>query len=272
MVPNRERWSMNSAHESGGRFTGMTAVVTGASRGIGLAIARRLLDEGASVCITARHQPALDLALEELGCPGRLIAVAGGADDPAHREEAVSRTSSELGPIRLLVNNAATNPLYGPAVEAELDAFRKLLDVNTVAPLGWIQAVHRSGMSIEGGVVLNVASAGGLIASEWIGPYNISKAALIHLTRQLALELAPTIRVNAIAPAVVKTRFAQPLYENGNADLSERYPLGRLGEPEDVASLAAFLLSDEAAWITGQTVVADGGIGLSDAGGRRASL
>jgi len=256
---------------SEGRFARRAAIVTGASRGIGLGIAERLLAEGASVCITARRENELDEALRSLRAGSRAIAVAGAADDADHRSAAISATVEAFGSLGLLVNNAATNPLYGPAIESGLDAVRKILEVNVVAPLAWAQEAHRAWMGEHGGAILNVASAGGVVAADKLGPYNVSKAALIHLTRQLALELGPAIRVNAIAPAVVKTRFAKPLYENENSGLADLYPLRRLGEPEDTAALAAFLLSDEASWITGQTVVADGGIGLSDPGGRRAA-
>jgi 3-oxoacyl-[acyl-carrier protein] reductase len=250
------------------RLSGRAAIVTGASRGIGFAIAERLVAEGASVCITARRETELDEALRALPS-GRAIAVVGASDDHEHRRKAVAETLANFGSIDALVNNAATNPLYGPAIEADIDAVRKILEVNTVAPLAWAQECYAAGMREDGGAILNVASAGGVVAGELLGPYNVSKAALVHLTKQLALELAPAIRVNGVAPAVVKTRFAKPLYEGENDGLAELYPLRRLGEPEDVASLAAFLLSDEAAWITGQTVVADGGIMLSDPGGRR---
>ena len=251
------------------RFAGRAALVTGASRGIGLAIAERLLAEGARVCITARRAPELEEALRSLGAGERAIAVAGASDDAEHRRAAVAATLEAFGALDLLVNNAAVNPLYGPTVEADLDAVRTIFEVNVVAALAWVQEAHSAWLGAHGGAVLNVASAGGLIAGELLGPYNVSKAALVHLTRQLALELGPGIRVNAIAPAVVKTRFARALYEDHDAELDALYPLRRLGEPADTAALAAFLLSGEASWITGQTVVADGGIGLSDPGGRR---
>lgn len=254
---------------SAGRFAGRAAIVTGASRGIGLGIAERLLAEGASVCITARREAELEETLASLGAGDRAIAVRGAADDAEHRAAAVAATLEAFGSLDLLVNNAATNPLYGPSIEADLDAVRKILEVNVVAPLAWAQEAHRAWMGERGGVVLNVASAGGIVAGELLGPYNMSKAALIHQTRHLALELGPRIRVNAIAPAVVRTRFAAPLFAEEDA-LAALYPLRRLGEPEDTAALAAFLLSDEASWITGQTIVADGGITLSDPGGRRA--
>lgn len=253
-----------------GRFCGRVAIVTGASRGIGFAIAERLIAEGASVCITARREADLEEAVRSLNTGDRAIAVAGRSDDPAHRRAAIAATIDAFGSLGMLVNNAAINPLYGPLVEADLDAARKILEVNVLAPLGWVQEAHRAWMGEYGGAVLNIASVGGLVAGELLGAYNTSKAALVHLTRQLALELGPAIRVNGIAPAVVKTRFARALYEDGDYELARLYPLRRLGEPEDTAALAAFLLSDEAAWITGQTVVADGGITLTDPAGRRA--
>jgi NAD(P)-dependent dehydrogenase (short-subunit alcohol dehydrogenase family) len=251
------------------RLKGRTAIVTGASRGIGLGIAQRLLAEGARICITARQADDLEHALSSLRAGGAAIAVAGASDDAAHREEAIGVTKSTFGAIDILINNAATNPLYGPTIDADLGAVRKILEVNVVAALAWAQGVHREWMGSHGGTVLNVASAGGLVAGALLGPYNVSKAALVHLTRQLALELGPTVRVNGIAPAVVKTRFAEALYRDGDAELASLYPLQRLGEPRDTAALAAFLVSDDASWITGQTVVVDGGITLTDPGGRR---
>jgi NAD(P)-dependent dehydrogenase (short-subunit alcohol dehydrogenase family) len=254
-----------------GPLAGRVAIVTGSSRGIGHAIAARLLADGASVCLTARREEELRDGLAALDAPGRAIAVAGGADDPDHRDAAIRQTLAAFGHVDLLVNNAATNPLHGPVVEADLAAVRKIFEVNVVAALAWTQAVVAASMGRRGGAIVNVASVGGLVAAAGIGPYNASKAALVHLTRQLALELGPGIRVNAVAPAVVKTRFAQALYEEGEAELAALYPLGRLGEPADVASAAAFLLGDDAAWITGQTLVVDGGITLTDPGARHSA-
>lgn len=253
----------------GGRFAGRAALITGASRGIGLEIAGRLLAEGASVCITARREQELREALASLDAGARAIAVAGSSDDREHRRAAIGQTLDAFGSVGMLVNNAATNPLYGPIVEADLDAARKIMEVNLISVLAWVQEAHHAWMGAHGGTVLNVASAGGLVAGEMLGVYNASKAALVHLTRQLALELGPSIRVNGVAPAVVRTRFAAPLYGEGGEELAELYPLRRLGEPEDVAALAAFVLSDEAGWLTGQTILLDGGITLSDPGGRR---
>lgn len=242
---------------------GRAAVVTGGSRGIGLAIAADLLAHGASVTITARDPDGLDEALTELDAGDRAIAVAGNTDDPDHRREAVAATVEAFGAADLLVNNAATNPQYGPIVDADLGAVDKVLQVNLVAPLAWAQETWSAWMAEHGGAIVNVASVGGLRPGPMIGAYNASKAALIHLTRQLAIELGPTVRVNGVAPALVKTRFARALWEDREDEVGAGYPLGRIGAPEDVAPAARFLLSDEAAWITGQTLVIDGGAMLT---------
>lgn len=140
---------------------------------------------------------------------------------------------------------------------------RKVLEVNVTAPIGWVQEVWRAGMAEHGGAVLNIASVGGIRAGSQIGAYNASKAALIHLTRQLAIELGPKVRVNAIAPAVVKTEFARALYAEREEEVAADYPLKRLGTAQDTAGIARFLLSDEASWITGETVVIDGGVSIT---------
>jgi NAD(P)-dependent dehydrogenase (short-subunit alcohol dehydrogenase family) len=243
----------------GDAFEGRTALVTGATRGIGLAIAQILVERGARVCVTARKQEGLDGAVERLGA-GRALGVQGRADDPDHQAAAVAATMERFGSLDVLVNNAGVNPQFGPLVEADLGAVRKIMDVNVVAALAWVQHAWKAWMAEHGGVVLNVSSLGGLRAEPGIGAYNASKAALLQLTRQLALELAPGVRVNAIAPAVVKTQFARRLWEGRDAEAAVGYPLGRFGDPADTATLAAFLLSDEASWITGETVVLDGGI------------
>jgi NAD(P)-dependent dehydrogenase (short-subunit alcohol dehydrogenase family) len=253
---------IGSSSPEGGLFGGRVALVTGGSRGIGLGIAEELLAHGARVCLTGRTQRDLDAVIADLAVGDQVMAVAGSSHDELHREAAVRATVQRFGRLDLLVNNAATNPQYGPLVEAELGAVRKVVEVNLVAPLGWIQQTWRAWMAEHGGAVLNVASIGGIRAGADIGAYNASKAALIHLTRQLAVELAPGVRVNAIAPAVVKTRFARALYEDREDEVAAGYPLQRLGTPTDTAALARFLLSDEAAWITGETVVIDGGISL----------
>ena len=250
---------------------GKVALITGGSRGIGLGIARSLLEAGAQVCITGRKQPSLDEAVAALDGGEAVMAVAGASHDPEHRAAAVAAVIERFGRVDLLVNNAATNPQYGPLVDADLGAVSKVMEVNIVAPLGWVQEVWHGWMAAHGGVILNIASVGGIRPGGAIGAYNASKAAVIHMTRQLALELGPRVRVNAIAPAVVKTDFAKALYEGREAQVAEAYPLKRLGTPQDTASLSRFLLSEEASWITGETVVIDGGSSLTRRSGSPSS-
>jgi len=241
-------------------FAGKVALITGGTRGIGLGIAKELVRRGARVVITARKPDELTAAVEQLGGAETAIGVRGSSDDEEHQADAVAQAVRRFGSLDLLVNNAAVNPHYGPLVDAPLDAVRKIFEVNVTATLGWLQQAWRAHMQANGGAVLGVASVGGLRAGAPIGAYNASKAALIHLTRQLAVELGPTVRVNAIAPAVVKTRFARALFEHDEEGVAAAYPMKRLGVPADTAAAAAFLLSDAASWITGETLVVDGGI------------
>jgi NAD(P)-dependent dehydrogenase (short-subunit alcohol dehydrogenase family) len=236
------------------------AVVTGASRGIGLAIAQRLVRDGWRVCLTARTPDPLAAAADGLGGPERAIAVPGKADDAAHQADAVARTVAAFGRLDLLVNNTGINPVYGPLLGQDPAAVRKVFEVNVFGVLGWIRQAYDAWLGAHGGAVVNVSSIAGLQPAEGLGAYAMSKAALIHLTRQLAIELAPGIRVNAVAPAVVRTQFARRLFEGHEEELSKRYPLGRLGVPDDVAGAVAYLASPDAAWVTGQTLVLDGGL------------
>lgn len=247
--------------QDGRRLEERVALVTGASRGIGLAVARRIVQEGGRVCLTGRQQEGLDAAVAELG-PDVAMAVAGSADDPDHQDASLAAVLERFGRLDVLVNNTGVNPSYGPLAEAELGALRKILEVNVLAALVWTRKACAAGLTREGGAVVNVASVAGIRPAAGIGFYGTSKAALMHLTQQLAVELAPGVRVNAVAPAVVRTRFAGALFEGREAEVVEGYPLGRLGEPEDVAAAVAFLASDDASWITGQTLVIDGGLTL----------
>jgi NAD(P)-dependent dehydrogenase (short-subunit alcohol dehydrogenase family) len=240
-------------------FEGRTALVTGASRGIGLAIAQSLVDRGARVVVTARKPDALAEAVEQLGGREKAVAVAGNAGDPEHRAEAVRTAVETFGSLDHLVGNVGINPVFGPLMEAPLDAFRKILDTNVVSSLGLVQEAWRAWMKEHGGSVLIVASVAGLKSSEGIAAYGVSKAALVNLTTQLAVELGPKVRVNAVAPAVVKTRFAEALFTGREDKLAKQYPVGRLGTPEDIGEAAAYLLGDAAGWVTGQTLVLDGG-------------
>ena len=251
-----------------GRFAGRTALVTGASRGIGLGIARRLVAEGASVVITARGQEGLDAALGEFGSPERVLAVAGKSDDEDHQREVLARAEEAFGPIDLLVNNTGINPAYGRTVDLDLAAARKISEVNAIGTLAWTQKVYHSGLAERGGAIVNVASIAGLAPSPGIGWYGATKALIGRLTQELAVELGPAVRVNAVAPGVVKTRFAEALYtgEGREERMGSALPAGRLGVPDDIAGPVAFLLSDDAHWITGHTLVVDGGAHISGAG------
>ena len=239
------------------------AIVTGASRGIGLGIAAELVRQGARVCVTARGQEALDAAVAELGGPDVAIAVPGKAEDAGHQAEAVARTIEAFGSLDMLVNNTGINPVYGPVADVDPVAAAKILAVNVLAPLAWTRRARDAWMGEHGGSVVNVSSVAGLRPSPGIGMYGVSKAALIRLTTELAVELGPRIRVNAVAPAIVKTKFATVLYEGREEQVAAAYPLRRLGVPEDIAGAVAFLLSDQASWITGQTLVLDGGVTLT---------
>jgi NAD(P)-dependent dehydrogenase (short-subunit alcohol dehydrogenase family) len=245
------------------QLAGQVAIVTGASRGIGFAIAQRFVAEGAKVAITGRNAEALENAAKDLGGPDVAIAVPGKGDDADHRAEVVDTVLGAFGPVTLLVNNIGINPAYGPLGSLDLGAARKMLDVNVLGTLGWVQEALRGGLDEQGGAIVNISSVSGVRPAPGIAFYGVTKAALIHLTEELAVELAPKIRVNAVAPAVVKTKFATALYEGRESEVASTYPLGRLGVPEDVAGTVAFLASPDAGWITGQTIVLDGGVTLT---------
>ncbi|MGH3815957.1 MAG: SDR family oxidoreductase [Pseudonocardiaceae bacterium] len=244
-------------------LAGRTALVSGASRGIGHAIATALLARGAAVTITARKPDELNAAADELAATvegARVLALPGNAGDPAARAEAVDQTVERFGSLDVLVNNVGINPVYGQLIDADLDTVRKIFDVNVVAALGFVQQAHRAWMGEHGGAVVNMASVAGLRSTGAIAAYGMSKAAMIRLTEELAWELGPSIRVNAVAPAVVRTKFSTALYAHGEEQVAKAYPMGRLGTPEDVAALVAFLVSDAASWITGETIRVDGGL------------
>ncbi|MFC9262317.1 SDR family oxidoreductase [Streptomyces hydrogenans] len=243
-------------------LSGRVALVTGASRGIGFGIAEALVARGDRVVITGRGEDALKEAVERLGAD-RAVGVAGKAHDTAHQAAAVEAAMDAFGRVDHLVNNAGTNPVFGPIADLDLDVARKVFETNVVSALGFAQRTWHAWQKENGGTIVKIASVAGISASPFIGAYGVSKAAMINLTQQLAHEFAPVVRVNAIAPAVVKTKFAQALYEGREAEAAAAYPMGRLGVPEDIGGAAAFLTSDQSGWITGQTLVVDGGIFLN---------
>ena len=237
---------------------GKVALVTGASRGIGRAISQAYADAGASVLLTSRKLADLEAAAAEIG--GDVDVLAANAGDPEQASAAVDRCIERFGGVDILVNNAATNPYMGPTMDIDLPRYDKTWEVNLRGALVWTQLAWKRSMSERpGSSVINVASVGGMTVEPSIGIYNATKAALIHLTRTLAMELSPSTRVNALAPGLVKTDMARALWEPNEERMGKVIPLGRLGEPVDIANAALFLASDLATWITGHTLIVDGG-------------
>ena len=245
-------------------MTGQTAVITGGTRGIGLATARALLDRGANVCITGRHEDQLSVALEHLDAGEHAIGVVGHAGESEHQDETVTRALQEFGSIDVLVNGVGINPYYGSTSDLPEEVAIKMYRTNVLAALAWFTRCEQAWMAMHGGSVVNLSSAGAYRGGPLLGSYGITKAAMIRLTEQLALEKAPLrIRVNAVAPGTVRTKFAAQFWEGNEEAAAAAYPLGRAGEPEDVAEAIAFLASPDASWITGQTLAIDGGLLLT---------
>lgn len=241
------------------RLDGKVALVTGASKGIGRAIAKEMAESGARVMLSSRKHDQLEQAAKDID--GDVAVFAAHAGDLDAAEACIDATIERFGTLDILVNNAATNPHYGATLDVDPGKFDKTFEVNLRGPLFWTKLAWEKALRDHPGVVINIASVGGMRSEFGLGVYNVSKAALIHLTRQLAGELGPT-RVVGIAPGLVKTDFAQVLVDNFGESLAASLPTGRLGEPEDIAALAVFLASERASWITGDTYVIDGGAGV----------
>ena len=239
---------------------GKTALVTGGSRGIGKAIAATFVRCGANVMIVSRKEDSLRATAQEIG--GNIAFMAANTGDIDSADKAVAATIEKFGSLDIFVNNAATNPYAGPMMEVDQSRYDKTFQVNLRGPVFWTQSVWNQWMKDHPGVIVNVASIGGLRTEASLGVYNLTKAAIIHMTRQLAGELGAT-RVVGVAPGLIVTDFAQMLVDNFGDTLAKRLPTKRLGQPQDIANLVAFLASDLASWITGETYVIDGGAGVT---------
>jgi len=252
---------------AGSRFdlTGRLAIVTGGSRGIGGAIAELLAENGADVVISSRKQSDLDTEAERINAlhPDRVTAVAAHAGRPEDLERLVGAVMERHGRIDILVNNAGTNPYAGSLIDAELSAWDKTFEVNVRGYFLLTQLVYRAWMSEHGGSIVNVASTGGLRPGMGLGVYRVTKAAVVFMTRQLAREIGSNVRVNAVAPGLIKTRFAEALWANEDilARILAPNPTGRIGSVEEVANAVLFLVSDAASYVNGEVMIVDGGGG-----------
>ncbi len=244
-------------------LTGRVAIVTGASRGIGKAIAETYARAGAKVVLASRKQEALDEAAEAIRASGgEAIGIAAHNGDRNALKALVEKTATHYGRLDILVNNAATNPHYGALLEAADSFWQKTIEVNLMGNVWLSQAAVPAMRANGGGKIINVASIVGLNPGRYQGIYSVTKAGVISLTKTLAVELgADNIQVNAIAPGLVQTKFAQALW--GNPDLLDRVlartPAGRIGQPADITGMALYLASAASDFTTGAVFVLDGG-------------
>ena len=247
-------------------LNGRNAVVTGGTRGIGLAIAQGFLEAGSNVTICSRKQESVDSALAELQrFSGSVQGVAAHVGKTADLKRLVSTAEEHFGPISILVNNAGTNPYYGPIIDSEELAWDKTMDVNLKAPYLLSQLVGRKMMAAAGGSIINIASVAGQTASPNQGIYSITKAGVIMLTRVMARELgAHGIRVNCICPGVIKTKLSEALWADPKAEkqMASMKALGRVGTTDELMGAAIYLASDASSFTTGATLNIDGGMVL----------
>lgn len=247
-------------------LTGKVAVITGSSRGIGKAIAERFAEHGAKVAISSRKLEACEEVAVQINTrhgSGSAIAVAANISSKQALQDLVTTTAQRLGPIDVLVCNAASNPYYGPMAGISDEQLRKVLDNNIVSNHWLISAVAPGMIERQSGSIIIVSSIGGLRGSPILGAYCISKAADLQLARNLAVEYGPhNVRVNCIAPGLIRTDFARALWDDPKllAERSATTPLRRIGEPDEIAGAAVFLASSASAFMTGQTLVVDGGV------------
>lgn len=239
------------------------AIVTGGSRGLGSAIGEGLAEQGARVVLSSRKQQDLDREADRINqrFPDSAVAMAAHAGREDDLRALVDQTMERFGRIDILVNNAGTNPYFGPLIDAEVGVWDKTFEVNLRGYFILTKLVYRAFMEEHGGAVLNIASTGGLRPSIGLGVYDVTKAGVIMLTRQLARELGGKVRVNCIAPGLFKTRFAEALWSNETIlqRVVQSNPFGRIGKPEEIAGAAVFLVSDASSYVNGQVLVVDGG-------------
>ena len=256
--------------ESSFSLEGRIALVTGGSRGIGRSIALAFARQGADVALCSRKLPGLEEVAGEVEALGRrAFAVTAHTGRPEEIENAVEQTEKELGPIDILVNNAATNPTFGPVVYSTVEIWDKIMEVNLRGYYLMALAAGKRMMERQMGVVINVASTAGKAPMPGLGIYSISKAGVIMMTRVLAWEWATyNIRVNSIAPGMVETRFSKAIWETPELleEVKKHTPMGRISKPEEIAGAAVYLASDASSFVTGETLVLDGGASIGAGG------
>ena len=245
------------------RLDGRVAIVTGATRGIGLAIASSLADAGARLVVSSRKAEHVDAAVHELRAKGaEVVGVVSNMGKSADAHELAARAVEHFDGIDIIVNNAATNPVFGPLQQASDELFDKIMAVNVKGPLELCRTAHSVMAARGGGAIVNISSIGGVSPEPGLGLYSVSKAALISLTKEMAQEWgADGIRANVICPGLIRTRFSQALWQDEQiaTQLLGQQPIQRIGEPEDIAGLALFLASDASAYCTGGVYMAEGG-------------
>ncbi len=246
---------------------GKVAIITGSSKGIGEAIARAFAENGATVVISSRKQEACDKVVASFKTSGlKAVAIACHVGKAEDRAALIEKTVSELGGVDILVNNAGTNPVFGPIEDAPETIFDQIINVNVKAPWDLANKCLKSMKERGGGSIINIGSVEGVLPEEGLGIYSISKAAVSMLTKSQAKEWGKHgIRVNAICPGLVKTKFSAALWSNEQImkQIKEASPLGRMGEPDEIAGIALLLSSEAGSFITGSLFVADGGFLLS---------